>query len=469
METTSSAPKILLVICPSWGIESPPLGLACISEYLAYKGIHVELLDLNIDIYNRVSNEQKNIWNRERANAWWVRSLFDSQIKPCMEKEIEWAASQIIDRDIDVIGFSVYATNRLFTLEVVKKIKRIAPHKKIIIGGKGIYDALERMHFPEGLVDFFIIGEGEETLYQLLSGNIDFPCLAKKNSDHIPPYFMDSLDGFPLVIYKYFDLNKYTKRLISLLLSRGCIFRCAFCNSWRNAGKLRSRKAEDVFEEIKHLYHSHNIKEFYFNDQAINCNIGELNKLCLLLIKAPFDIEWTALAIPIKTLTLELLVKMKEAGCKRIVYGIESGSNAVLKLMNKNFTPEESSAVLKNTKQADIENIMVNFLIGFPGETEDDFNQTLKFVVDNKDYISDIGGLNMCSPILGSDLYLNRERYNIMLPSSPEAFDMHWYTSDNKNTFSSRVKRYNRLVSLLKSLNYCIAVTNINYGDDTNK
>ncbi len=454
-----SGQEILLVIFPCWGIDTPPLGLASIGSYLKSKGIDVKVLDLNLEIYHRVSSGLKKLWEMDKSHLWWMPSLFYKDIQPLIAPEVEWAAQKIINYDIDIVGVSVYATNRLFTKEVIKKIKENC-NKTIIAGGRGIYDVLERENFPKGLVDYFIIGEGEEALYKFLKGDKDIDGLISDLEGEGTPIFLKDLVNFPLITYEDFDLSKYREKTLCLLMNRGCIFQCAFCNDWRYIGRLRTRKAEDIYKEIEYHFYKNNIKTFYFNDQAINVNLKELNKLCDLLIKAPFKIEWTALAIPWRFLSFDLLFKMKKAGCITLNYGIESGSNKVLKLMNKDITAEDVERVLEDTTRARI-NTQVNFIVGFPGETEGDFRETKEFIKRNLRNISGITNLNMCNAVLGSDLVINKEKFGILFPENTELANTHWFTKDGSNTYQIRLERLKEILGQVKGYGLSLFTTNL--------
>jgi len=450
--------KALLVILPSWRIDTPPLGIASISTYLRNNNIMTEVIDLNIEIYHRVDKEKKALWGMENSSLWRVPSLFYKRVYPLFISEIEEIAEKIVERDFKFVGFFVYAPNRLFTKEVIKKIKMRDKDKIVIVGGEGVYDVLERKVFGEGLVDYFLIGEGEETFLKLIKGETP-DGITKEVNDSIHSAFLESFSNFPLITYEEFDLQRYKEKALCLLMNRGCIFQCNFCNDWRYIGRLRTRKAEDIYKEIEFHFYRNNIRKFYFNDQVINVNLKELNKLCELLIEAPFKIEWVALAIPWEYLNYGLLLKMKKAGCITLNYGIESGSDKVRKLMNKKITTKEVEKVLRDTKSVGIDT-QINLMVGFPGETERDFIETVEFVKRNKDYISGITNLNMCNAVLGSSLVIEKEKFNIEFPPDPEARDTHWFMKDKSNTYEIRLRRCKELIDLVEKLNLPLFTTN---------
>ena len=462
----SAKHKILLAICPCWGVENPPLGLAALAAYLQQRGVEAQVLDLNIELYHKALGQRRELWKMSKSHLWWDHFSFSTQIKPLLEEEIDWCVEEILKRNIDTIGFSVYAPNRAFTVEVTQRIKRLAPQKKIIVGGRGIYDVFERLVFPESSVDLFIVGEAEDSLYQLLCGNINAPGVVKDRNKEISPCYLQTLKDFPLISYEKFPLDRYQDPSIALLMNRGCIFQCAYCNDWRYIGRLRSRGAKDIYKEIEYHVNTNKIKKFTFNDQAINVNVGELNALCELLIDAPFKIEWIALAIPWKLLRYDLLLKMRRAGCITLNYGIESGSDRVLRLMNKRLKVEEVEEVLANTRKAGI-NTQVNFIVGFPGETEEDFAQTKEFIARNRGNICGITNLNACNVTLNSDLFVHSETYGIKFgPHYPHQSDTHWLTKDGDNTYELRTCRAGELLEKTKQYGIPVFTTNVVQGQE---
>ncbi len=458
-------PDILLAICPIWGIDMPPLGLAYIASFLKSRKINFEILDFNIDIFNDIDIPLKQYWQMSYAENWDDYSFFNG-MKDKFEREIERCVNKILSFDCDLIGFSVYAPNRFFSIEIMQRIKRRSPQKIIVVGGRGAATSPERNIFPEGTVDYFFVGEGEEPLVSFirrlknkqdvkdLPGIISF----QNHSRSLNPYIINDINNLPYPSYAEFNLNKYREKNLPLLMSRGCIFHCAFCDDWRLMGKYRSRRAEKIIEEIKHHLKQYGITKFYFNDPALNGNFEELERLCDLIIKNNLKITWIALAIPAKGMSLALLKKMHQAGCLTLNYGIESGSNRVLKLMGKLINTEVVERILKDTRDAGI-NTQVNFIIGFPGEGEEEFRETLGFIKRNREYISGITNINICNATLGSGLSYNSQKYGIIFPEEGLLRDSHW--SSPGNTYQIRKDRAREAISLLEQLKIPIFTTNV--------
>ena len=165
----SNEKDILLVMCPVWGVQMPSLGLAYLATNLKKKSIKLAVLDLNIEVYKRVDDKLKEFWKFEN-NKYWCD--WNKEFQELIKEEIEYCVKRIISfQNTKFYAFSVQATNRLFTIEIIKRIKKERPDKIIIVGGVGCFDDREREQvFPLELIDFFIIGEGEVSLFELVNG-----------------------------------------------------------------------------------------------------------------------------------------------------------------------------------------------------------------------------------------------------------------------------------------------------------
>jgi len=453
------SPDLLLAILPPYGVDMPPLNLATLSSYLKERGIKVEVRDSNISIYRKV--ELDKWWDISSNPDWIKEGIFQEEnIREAIEGELEF----FLSHPAPVIGFSVHASNRSLTAWMIKRIKERDPSRKIIIGGRGVYDSLGRSHFSLDSVDVFIIGEGEEALYQTLLS-------LKEKEERIIPGVMWVREGevyllspplplpvskFPFTTFEEFPLSLYKERKLPLLMSRGCILHCAYCDDHRVMGRYRVKSGEAIFREMKYHLERWGIREFSFNDPAINGNLKELEKLCDLIIEEGIPVSWMALAIPRPDMG-GLYEKMKKAGCHTLNFGVESGSDRVLKLMNKPYTSSQISESIRQAHKAGI-NTQLNFILGFPGEREEDVEATMNFIEENSPYISGITNLNACHLLINSPLWEERKKRGICLPPDFSFFDRRWREGDN--TLFTRISRVKRVQQFLKEKNIPLWTTN---------
>jgi radical SAM superfamily enzyme YgiQ (UPF0313 family) len=168
--------------------------------------------------------------------------------------------------------------------------------------------------------------------------------------------------------------------------------------------------------------------------------MDEFERFCDLMIVADIGIHWGGHIHIHKEMTEGFLLKMKQAGAERLNFGIESGSDSVLKLMRKPFDRNLAMRVLEYTKEAQI-SFSVNLVMGHPGETEEEFRWTIDFFKQIRG-LTDCIHVNPCLVLRGSDLYKNHKKWGIVLP---ENYVTDWFLSDGSNNKQIRMKRVNAL------------------------
>jgi len=452
---------VLLVTLPPWDAETPPVGLGYLAEYLVSKGININVFDFNIDFFNKFKDKYAYLWKMHNQRYWFDESKFNELFK-IIKDEVENCVNKIINSKIEIVCFSVANPKERITIEVIKRIKRIKPNIKIILGGPSCNYKGCRYLFTEKipeLVDYYVVGEGEETLVELvktikIGGNIKkikgiIVYNNEKYSELIgrEPIDYSKIDVFPT--YSQFDLSKYTNHnMITVEWSRGCIGNCSFCQHKVIGGNYRPRTAENIVSEIKYHVRKNNIKYFSVCDSTINGDLKQLEKICDLIIKLGLKIKWSGLAIPRK-MSYRLFKKLKKAGCYRLYYGAESGSNHILRLMRKIHSVNEAEKTLKLTHKAKIE-VALTIIVGFPGETDEDFNKTLEFIRRNKDYINLVRSVNGLYIMDGVDIKENPKKYEIII-SKDDQTGYNWYTNNGNNT-EERNKKVKKVKLLLDEL-----------------
>lgn len=171
------------------------------------------------------------------------------------------------------------------------------------------------------------------------------------------------------------------------MTSRGCAFNCYFCNNIERAQKVRFRSPENVVRELEEI-NKIEIKDVIFFDENFTLDIKRVEEICDIIIGKKLKIKWQCRSRADMKLNLNLLGKMKKAGCRMIQFGIEAGSQRIQKVINKNLNLENVSKLLKNVKKAGIL-IYGNLMIGHPTETKEEMEETLEFALKTKmDYIS---------------------------------------------------------------------------------
>ncbi|MBD3313415.1 radical SAM protein [Candidatus Woesearchaeota archaeon] len=388
--------EIALVQCPLWDVEKPPLGLAYISAILKKNNHSVFPFDLNAELFSRhIGEEYRNYFDFE---LWKNKDRFRKI--PIPEGFWEKAAQRILDTDPGIIGFCVQDSSFLASMLLATKIRKMDPSRTIIFGGPDCYLSKTEVILSSGSVDYVVRGEGEETIVELIdslenSKDVSTVCgISYKNSKVMhnkDRSLIKNLDSIPFPDFSGLPLELYKAGSLPFMISRGCVNRCVFCDNWMFWKYYRFRSARNVVDELKHQIKKHKnhfkgTHVFVSNDLLINGNPKELYMMCDLIIKEKLDIRWSGFAAVRNDMTEELLKIMKQAGCIYLNFGIESGSNKVLRDMGKKFRREDAERLIRITHKAGI-GVVTNWIVGYPTETKEDFQQTIDFLVRNKEYI----------------------------------------------------------------------------------
>lgn len=467
---------ILLIQSPPWDTQMPPLGIAYLSSHLKSKGLQPLVLDINIYLYNKAEKERKAWWHQNFYDQWAQEDLF-AFISDSYRDEFNRLLDRILSVETKFIGFSVNFASRLFTIELAKRIKQRDKTRLIILGGFGCITGHMRGLFPREVFDIFVIREGEEPLYDILDydrkgKDLDaIPGIVINRGGVLSDYVLrppiKNLDSIAFPTFEEFYLSLYRNNSLPLITSRGCISKCTFCNDHEMSAPFRFRSAGNVLSEIK--FHIKNYKIFYFSFKDLLCNGNpkELALLCDMIIESGLIINWDSQAIPKKDLTLDLLLKMKKAGCKTLIYGVESCSNNVLKKMGKLFTKEDVVKVLADTRRAGIRTL-INIIVGFPGETEEDFMETYNFLKSERRNIYSFSAVSSCLVNNDSDLERHPEKFGLNLPQDALLKPNYW-TDNYGSTLQLRRERLKTINALIKELSFSYECSNIPLLEEASK
>ncbi|MDP7115865.1 MAG: radical SAM protein, partial [Candidatus Woesearchaeota archaeon] len=196
----------------------------------------------------------------------------------------------------------------------------------------------------------------------------------------------------PIPAYHLLDSSKYHYEVMGDHFalfegSRGCYYQCKFCLKEMFGNPIRSKHPEQLIKEVDEAITKHGVKFAQFIDLEYTLNKEMYHKVLDHLIEKNYDFKWCCQARA-DNLDPELLKKMKKAGCQMILCGIESGSEKTLKVIRKGLTLEKVKRGIAEAKKAGIDTVCF-FMFGFPGETKEDMQETIKFTKElNPTYVS---------------------------------------------------------------------------------
>jgi len=255
-------------------------------------------------------------------------------------------------------------------------------------------ETLESSHY----IDYIVLGEGEKSFNRLLEclesntlGNISqIQGIAFKPQGKIvlnPPDHKNFLttQEFPFPAYDLFPMKKYISQptyskkfpSYSILCSRGCVYKCAFCNDAVFGKTVRYKEVDSVIEEIIHLKKKYKAKGLIFQDSTFTVNNKWVEEFCKKMIRKNMNLPW-ACSSRVDTANEKILRLMKKAGCWQILYGIESANQKSLDLVKKGTTVEQNTETLELSMRLGIITY-ASYILCLPGETREDALNTIRY------------------------------------------------------------------------------------------
>jgi anaerobic magnesium-protoporphyrin IX monomethyl ester cyclase len=278
--------------------------------------------------------------------------------------------------------------------------------------------------------DVVVRGEGEQTILDLLTAyqqGSDLGAVAgivyrKKTGEGESDVsytkdrpFVKDLDRIPFPArellpngqYIHYAKKKYGYSITTVMSTRGCPYRCEFCSNVVFGGSYRERSPENVVDEIEEVL-GLGYDRISFADDVFTMKKERVIRVCEEILRRGLRFKWECLG-RVDALDAPTALKMKQAGCTRIYFGIESANEDILQLMNKRITPEQAQKAVGIAHEAGLE-VGAFFIAFYPGDTDDTVLQTLHFATSLPlDYL----GLSMPYPLLGTALFERvRDRIN---------------------------------------------------------
>src|SRR5438094_168977 len=340
---------------------------------------------MSSDVLDAVQDTQVNVY----------RDVFDHILRPAIEAERP-----------DVIGISIVLQQQLFSsMPFGALIKEQFRNIQVTIGGNTVTrlrDVLPEKPNLFALFDGAVIYEGETAFLQLVEAVgagrdvAEIPNLIYRDAFGIhtsPLTYAEDMASLPPPDFTGLPLEKYfvPDRILPYLATRGCYWgRCEFCDHGEGyTAGYRTKKIEEIIEEIRHLKTMYQTQYFHFTDESYPPAL--FRKLTRRLVETNMDIVWTTHMRFEKSLSDEAVWNdARASGCKFVHYGYESGSERVLKLMDKATTKEVIKNSLKRASDVGIWNHVMGFF-GFPGETRQEAYESMRFLEENKDLVHSIG------------------------------------------------------------------------------
>lgn len=340
-----------------------------------------------------------------------LRAIHDEAQNPYIDLYQRYFLPSIVNGKPDLIGVSITATSQIVPgLTLCRLVKEANPDIHVIIGGSiftRLVDNLRRCERLFQVTDGFIVFEGETALLELinqLEGKKNFakvPNLIYRENGKVivnQPFYSENLAQHPAPNYDGFPLDRYLapKTVLPVQFSRGCYYKdCAFCALTLDHQNFRQKDPVKVVDELQSLAQKYDTPFFFFTDECLA--LSPTRRLCKEILNRQFDIQWTAELRFEKNLSKELLSLMRDAGCHKIVFGLETYNKRMMDFMQKGITQESVQRICSDCVELGIA-VHCYIIVGFPTETEEEALETMNFVLDNTTLNSSYGF--SCQPCL---------------------------------------------------------------------
>lgn len=366
----------------------PPLGILYISSYLEKQGIENEIFDTTFS-------------SKKELNKFLLQYL------------------------PDYIGIYVNLMTKLNVLEIIKFVKSHdeLSQTKIILGGPDVrYNA---DNFLKHGADYLVIGEGEETLYELIKAldtnkhqslkeirGIGFKNDAGNTTFTPDRTLIKTIDELPIPNRKRINIAAYQNiwkkhhgsDAVSVSTMRGCPYTCRWCSRAVYGLSYRRRSPTSVIDELEIIQTDYNPDTLWFVDDVFTISHKWMNEFTNELKRRNLKINYECITRADR-LNEEVISMLKESGCFRVWIGAESGSQKIIDAMDRRVDVEQVREMIKLTRKHGIETGTF-IMLGYPGETEKDIEETIKHLKEsNPDYFT----ITIAYPINGTELYLEIE------------------------------------------------------------
>lgn len=377
-----------------WDSHWHPMGVMYISSYLEKYGYAVHLLNtklLGADIYGLGADDLEQL-----------------------------VCGKIAALDLDLLGLSCAVNEINHVASFCGRIKKQFPRLKIMVGGP-MPTTMPELFLADGTIDFVVRGEGEETTLELikslesgapLSGVKGLSFRENGAPRHNPgrPLIAD-INAIPFPAYEKVDMRHYVSmhdwvirgfplRGIFFLTSRGCPFDCAFCGASTIHGKkVRFRSPESIRLELKLLRDDYGVEGVFFSDDTFTLNRGHVAAVCAVMKE--LGLVWGCFA-RVDTISGDLLRLMKDSGCLQLDFGVESGSDRVLRdIIRKGTTVAQARSAFALCEKTGMR-AFANLMIGLPTETAEEMRATYML---GKELNAHAYILSIAMPLPNTDLW----------------------------------------------------------------
>lgn len=455
----------VILTVPRKAAVRPAAAPGIIKQIMNQHQVASQCIDINLDYWTRFQSiTDAAVWNEIDEFLFIKNKTLSNEAAVCFNQFVKHWVDTILALTPQRLLISVFSWQaQRFTEEFLIQWRQRS-RCEVIIGGQGLIreengswavkPTFAHHLKNQQLIDHWIRGEAETTLPEILNGNYnapgidtDFMAIPSDIKKHLPMDFSD----FDIRAYK----NGARYGVLPVESSRGCVRRCLFCDIPTVHSGYRSKNGVQLAKELIHYYEIYGVQDFFFHDALCNGSMKDFREFNQTLVQ-----YYEQKGLPDRTLVYSshAIVRrpsamrpddfsmMARAGAETMVLGVESGSDAVLSSMRKDFTQADLDY---NMEQYSRNGVLVYFLIitGWPTETEQDHQKTLDMLTRYQKYVADgtVIGVNLGTTLTieqGTPMFDQPQLVNVIGINGKPAAGPDWVCTTNPGlTYKRRIMR----------------------------
>jgi len=438
--------------------DHPIMAPASIKAALKQNSISSVTVDLNAEIRRYINSHPK----RDGILKFFLTEQIDPDCRRDIYDIIDRMARRLLQFDTPWILLSLLTyLSQIPNYWLCFRIRQLAPEKKIVIGGPGCFVTLKSFDdYTEkllkcSLIDYYVSGDGELSVPNLLLGNEQYSGINSKTWQQV-----DDINSIPWPDFEDYDWSLYSSRRISITGSRGCVRKCTFCDIHEHWSKYQWKTGQNLFDEILHQKTKYGINFFSFSDSLVNGNQKEYRFLIKSLAEYneqqsnPEErIRWSGSFIirPMDQMKEEDWRLTAASGATILSVGVESFVEHIRYHIQKKFSNQDLDFALEMGKKYNVTMLLL-MIVGYVTETQRDFDEALEWIRTHRHYAG--------SPVLrvqigsglgilpGTTLYREKDKLGITLSDSSITQD--WINSATGSDPNLRMAWHRQMRSVLE-------------------
>lgn len=454
---SSQSPDVVIASVPWTDTQNPLMAPAVLKSSLQFHGISARALDLNAEAKAWMKNHPQ----KDAILKFWLSEQVQPGAKSAIMDMLDFMVDRLLQGNPKWICLSLLTyLSQIPNRWLCFRLRQRSPSTQIVIGGPGAFVSLKstddyaRTMQRQGLIDHFVVGDGELSLARLILGDASYSGVDQNHWTQL-----ENLDDWPWPDYSDYDWNIYEAKRLIVVGSRGCVRECTFCDIHEHWNKYQWRSGRNIFEELKYQKERYGINVFSFADALVNGNQKEYREMIRLLAEynAKRDrsdwITWNGSFIirPQGQMREEDWELTAASGAHLLSMGVESFVDHIRLHMKKKFTNEDLEFALEQGRKYNI-GISMLVIVGYVTETEQDHQEALQWVKDHSRFAGDpvkmvqIGsGLGI---LPGTWLDRNKDALNIQIHDTGVMQD--WTRADIDSTPEVRMRRHHEMDHCLR-------------------